>query len=124
MHATNVTSVGGNTVSIRTICGYTGDIQDTGAISKSGQHLFEAIMELVHLRYNAYGHKIIHLVFEADPSLKPVPAMLAPFNILMTFVSPGQFCQRMENVVQTQDNRKLLFPLLSRRSMMHMLVVG
>ena len=106
VHATNVTSVGGNTVSIRTICGYTGDIQDTGAISKSGQHLFEAIMELVYLRYNAYGHKVIHLVFDADPSLKPVPAMLAPFNILMTFVSPGQFCQRMENVVQTQDNRK------------------
>ena len=67
VHATTVRSPGGKDVSIRTICGFSGYISDTGAVSKRAIHLYAALMDLVYVRYNRYGHKVVRMVFDSDP---------------------------------------------------------
>jgi len=100
-------SIGGNLVGIRSIDEYSGDVQVTMAKSKSGKHVFEALMEkLVKGRYMKYGHSVTHFTFDAQPSMEPALPMFAQNFINLTFVDPGQSAQRMERVINYQDGRK------------------
>ena len=62
-------------------------------------------MAMVHTIYNANGITVRQVVVDSDPSFKPVIALLGAQGILMTLVTPGQYCQRMERSIQDQDNR-------------------
>ena len=101
-----VKSKGGNIVSIRSVDEFSGDVQISPSPSKSAVDLFKAIMHLVYTRYNAYGHKVSHMVADSEPCLLPLVAMLGLQGILLTFCPPGQHQQRMERVVGFSDSRK------------------
>jgi hypothetical protein len=64
---------------------FSGDIQVTGTKGKSAMELFRAIMQLVYRRYNAYGHRVSHMMADSEPALLPVVAMLGEVGILLTF---------------------------------------
>ena len=66
---------------------------------------FNAILRTVHSVYNAHGIPVKQVVVDSDPAFVPVISMLAKVGILMTLVNPGQYCQRMEISIQSQDNR-------------------
>ncbi len=98
-------SAGGRFVSFRSDDGFTGFHDEQGADSKHPQDVFNAIMRTVHSVYNAHGIPVKQVVVDSDPAFVPVISMLAKVGILMTLVNPGQYCQRMEISIQSQDNR-------------------
>jgi len=71
IHTLRVKSKGGNTVSIHSLDEYSGDHQITPAVSMRSVSIFDAIMYLVHRRYNAFGHAVRHIVADSDPVLLP-----------------------------------------------------
>ena len=83
-------SVGGNTCYLDSIDEFSGDVQVTPVKSLKAVDLFNAIMGLVHRRYNSHGHTVKHLLADSLPSLEPVVPMLGAFGILLTFAPPGQ----------------------------------
>ena len=103
--AYNERSPGGNRVAVRSTDEFSGDHLETPGQSKSSEHLYEAIMKFVRCRYNAHGHRVRHISADSEPSLIPVKAMLAVHGILLTLVSPGQYAQRMERMIQASDSQ-------------------
>jgi len=85
-----VKSVGGN---------LSGNRQVTPCKSLFSASIFESIMELVHTRYNAYGHRVLRIMADSLPAFEPVITMLGAVGILMTLVAPGQHAQRVERSI-------------------------
>ena len=54
-------------MSIHSLDEYSGDHQITPAVGMRSVSIFDAIMYLVHRRYNAYGHPVRHIVADSDP---------------------------------------------------------
>ena len=101
-----VKSSGGNLYYIDSIDEFSSDVQVTPAKSLKSVDLFAAIMSLVHRRYNAYGHKVTHIMSDPLPAMEPVVAMLGSFGILLTFTTPGQHAQRVERSIQGLAGRR------------------
>ena len=94
-----VRSAGGNTYYVDSCDEFSSDFQVTPVLSLKASDLFRAIMSLIHVRYNAYGHKVKQLISDPLPALSPVVDMLGAVGILLTLVPPGQHAQRVERSV-------------------------
>jgi len=94
-----VKSPGGNLSYIDSLDEFSGDRQVTPCKSLSSADIFKAIMELVHTRYNAYGHRVARIMADSLPAFEPVISMLGAVGILMTLVAPGQHAQRVERSI-------------------------
>lgn len=105
IHSQSVASVAGRYVSFRSTDGFSGFVDEHGADSKKTADIFRCIMHVVHVRYNKYGHLVRQIVCDSDPSLEAVVPMMAANGIIMSLVSPGQYCQRVEISIQSQDNK-------------------
>ena len=101
-----VKSHGGNLCYINSIDEFSSDWQVTPAKSLKSVDLFAAIMSLVHTRYNAYGHKVVHIMSDPLPAMESLVAMLGAFGILLTFTPPGQHAQRVERAIQGLAGRR------------------
>jgi len=103
-----VNSPGGNHARLRSVDEFSGDVQSTPIVSKDAASLVAGLLRLlVHQRYNAYGHRAIRMVADAEPALKPVVGLLtAAAGIVLTLVDPGQHIQRVERTVQSIVQRK------------------
>jgi hypothetical protein len=102
-HELSSTSPGNNKWAIRAIDEFSGDRSVTGSPSKSATSLYEALLYLVHTRYNAYGHRTDFFVSDPERSLLPVVAMLGRVNIRLTLIDPGQHGQRIESSIGKDD---------------------
>ena len=102
-HELSGISPGGNKWAIRAIDEFSGDRSVTGAPSKSAASLYEALLYLVHSRYNAYGHRTDLFVSDPERSLLPVIAMLGRVNIKLNLIDPGQHGQRIESSIGKDD---------------------
>ena len=91
-----VKSLGGNLYYLDTYDEFSGDKQVTPCKSLKSADIFDAIMSLVHVRYNAYGHRVVQIVVDSLPAFSPVVKMLGMMGILLTFCPPGQHAQRVE----------------------------
>jgi len=94
-----VKSPGGNLCYLDSLDEFSGDRQITPCRSLSSADIFKAIMELVHTRYNAYGHRVSRIMADSLPAFNPVIAILGAVGILMTLVAPGQHAQRVERSI-------------------------
>ena len=94
------------TVGIQCVDEFSGDLQFITAVSKSTRHLYDAMMNLIHLRYSKYNHKITQITCDAEPSMKNAVALFAQVGIILTLVDPGQCAQRMEAYIKFQNIRK------------------
>jgi len=102
-----VKSPGGNLARLRSVDEFSGDVQSTPIASKDAASLVAGLLRLVHQRYNAYGHRVIRMVADSEPALKPVVGLLAAAaGIVLTLVDPGQHIQRAERTVQSIVQRK------------------
>ena len=100
-------SPGGNLARIRSIDEFSGDVCCTPIHSKDASSILAGLLRLVHERYNAHGHRVVRMVADAEPALKPVVGMLAAAaGILLTLVDPGQHIQRAERTIQSLTQRK------------------
>eukprot|EP01036_Dinobryon_divergens_P034581 gene34581-44707_t len=99
-------SSGGNQCYIDSIDEFSGDLQVTPAKSLSAVNIFNAVMSLVYTRYNAYGHRVTHMVADSLPALEPVIPMLGAMGILLTLCPPGQHAQRIERSVGYSAGRR------------------
>ena len=94
-----VPSVGGNIAYLDSLDEFSGDRRITPCKSLSSRDIFAAIMHLVHTRYNAYGHKVTHIMADSLRAFLAVVPMLGALGIVMTLVTPGQHAQRVERSV-------------------------
>jgi hypothetical protein len=99
-------SPAGNQCYIDSVEEFSGDQQVTPVSSLSAIPLFEALMSLVYTRYNAYGHRITHIVSDSLPALEPVIPMLGAMGILLTLTPPGQHAHRVERYVGVNGGRR------------------
>ena len=81
----------GNLYYIDSIDEFSGDVQVTPAKSLKAVDIFSALMSLVHTRYNAYGHRVVHFVSDSLPALEAVVPMLGMMGILHSLCAPGQY---------------------------------
>jgi len=98
-----VKSPGGNLCYIDSIDVFSGDRQVTPCKSLYSADIFNAVMTLVHTRYNAYGHRVQHILADSLPAFQPVIAMLGAVRILLTLVASGQHAQRVERSIGSSD---------------------
>ena len=66
-----------------------------------------AIMQMVHRRYNAHGHKVTAMMCDSGPTLLALVGMLGMMGIAITFSPPGTHAQRIERYIGFSDDRKL-----------------
>ena len=99
-------SPGGNAYCIDSFDEFSGDIQVSPAKSLKALDLFNGLMNLVYVRYNAYGHRVYHMMGDALPALEPVIPMLGAMGILLTLAPPGQHAQRMERADEYLNGRR------------------
>ena len=92
----HVKSIGGNLCYLDCCDEFSGDLQVTPCKSLKSVDIFNAIMALVHARYNAHGHRVTHIVVDALPAYTAVIPMLGMMGILLTQCPPGQHVQRLE----------------------------
>ena len=85
---------------------YSGDQQVSPVKSLSAAHLFAAIINLIYVRYNAYGHYITHVVADSVPAFEPVIPMLSAMGILLTLTPHGQHARRVERYVGAVAGRR------------------
>jgi hypothetical protein len=90
-----VKSSGGNLCYIDSIDEHSGDVQVTPVKTLKSVDLFNALMSLVHWRYNAHGHRVTHLMSDSLPALISVVPILGAMGILLTMAPPGQHAQRL-----------------------------
>ena len=107
LKALDVKSPGGNLNSLRSVDEFTGDSQINPMVSKMALHIFNALMFLVHTRYNAFGHRVQRMVADSEPALIPVIPMLGMHGIVLTLCPPGQHQQRIERCIGFSDDRKV-----------------
>ena len=62
-------STGGNQYYIDSIDKFSGDLQVTPSRSLSAADIFSSLIPLVYSRYNAYGHRVTHMMADALPAL-------------------------------------------------------
>ena len=75
------------------------------AVSKHAKSLYDALIVNIHREFSAHGHRVAHIVADADPALGPVKALLGVDGILLTFCAPGQFAKKIESAVGHMDSR-------------------
>ena len=107
-----VKSPGGNQCFIDSVEEFSGDQQVTPAKSLSAAHLFESLMSLVYSRYNAYGHKITHILSDSLPAMEPLVPMLGALGIVLSLVPPGQHARRVEWYIGGAAGRRALLASL------------
>jgi hypothetical protein len=87
-----VKSAGGNLNFIDSFDEFSGDRQVTPCRSLNHVDIYAAIMELIHTRYNAYGHVVSTILADSLPAFSKVIPMLG-------LVTPGQHAQRVERSI-------------------------
>ena len=92
-------SAGGNLNFIDSFDEFSGDRKVTPCRSLGHLDIYEAIMELVHTRYNAYGHVVETILADSLPAFTKVIPMLGAVGIRMILVIPGQHAQRVERSI-------------------------
>jgi len=70
-------------------------------------YILAGLLRSLHKHHNAHGHRVVRMVADAEPALKPVVGMLAAAaGILLTLVDHGQHIQRAERTIQSLTQRK------------------
>jgi hypothetical protein len=106
IHEKTKKSPGGKLVAIRCSDDFSGDLQYESAISKNAEHLFDAIVALIHRRYTVHGHRVYIITADADPALEPlIPLFQSRMQIVLSLVSPGMHEHFIENRTGSQAGK-------------------
>ena len=98
-------SAGGKHVAIRVSDEFSGDLQYGTCKSKASSDLFTGILDLIHRRYTANGHRCYIITADSEPAFIPVITMLAKLQVKMTLVTPGEHEHFIENRIGSQAGR-------------------
>ena len=98
-------SIGGSTTSIRCVDVLTSKFDIVGSKTKTARDILKAILTIVVLGYNAYGHRVDRIYTDSEPVLKALRTRLAIFGIILALAPPLDHARRFERHNQTLTTR-------------------
>ena len=97
--------LGGFTHVITMVDEKTGRIDQPGVSSKSNAAVSKGIQQIVHLTYNANGHRVLSLHGDAERINTSLAPFLGSFGTRLKVSYPGHHAHRAERTTQTIDQR-------------------
>jgi hypothetical protein len=97
--------LGGSTLINTMVDEATGHIDQPGVPSKSNSAVTNGIQKIIHVTYNANGHRVHTLHGDAERINTSLAPFLGSIGTLLKVSYPGQHAHRAERTTQTIDQR-------------------